>query len=130
MSLRTARGEAYTPSVMNDFLHDPTTDQDDDFLLTADGLSFELCPSCLTVRRADARDADPIARIPLNLDHILGVTGGERIEAHTVHHHTLTVEREWDALVIRVRSPHLELARYRVPLPDAGASRRVAVAAA
>jgi len=115
---------------MNDFLHDPTTDQDDDFLLTGHGLSLELCPSCLTVRDAADLGGDPLARIPLNLDHILGVAGGERIVAHTAHHHTLTVEAQRGALLVRVSTPHQELARYRVLLPEPDHSRGLAARAA
>lgn len=115
---------------MNDFLHDPITDQDDDFMLTGHGLSFELCPSCLTVRDPSDLGGVPLARIPLNLDHILGVAGGERIVAHTAHHHTLTVEAQRGALLVRVSTPHQELARYRVLLPARDHHRGLAALAA
>ena len=101
---------------MSDFFHDPTTDdQGDTFVIhTSDGLTLELCPSCLTIRGHDAR---ALARVPLNLDRIEGVAAGANVTAHATHSHVLTVKRNREGLVVSVSTPHLELLRRHLPLP-------------
>lgn len=105
---------------MTDFHHDPTTDHDDDVTVSlTDGYRLHLCPTCLSVHAPGGAGAAgaPIARVPLNLDHILGVAGGETLVAHATHGHTLTVQRADDGLHIRVRTAHQLLREHHLPLP-------------
>ncbi len=102
---------------MTDFHHDPTTDQDDDITVSlTDGYLLHLCPTCLSVHAPDV-DGAPMARVPLNLDHILGVAGGDMLVAHATHGHTLTVQRTAGGLRIRVRTPHLLVHEHHLTLP-------------
>jgi len=107
---------------MSEFFHDPTTDdQGDTFVIhTSDGLTLELCPTCLTVRDRLDPDAATLARVPLNLDRIVGVAAGTQITAHATHAHLLTVRREPGGLDVSVTTPHLELFRRHLPLPAVG----------
>ncbi|MEJ2291766.1 MAG: hypothetical protein P8Y13_07540 [Deinococcales bacterium] len=102
---------------MSDFFHDPTTDDSGDTFVihTSDGLTLELCPTCLTVR---GRDARALARVPLNLDRIEGVAAGSHVTAHATHAHLLTVRRNAEGLEVSVSTPHLELFRRHLPLPS------------
>ncbi len=104
---------------MSDFFHDPTTDDEGDTFVihTADGLTLELCPTCLIVRDRLEPDARALARVPLNLDRILGVAAGAQVTAHATHAHRLTVRREPGGLDVRVTTPHLELLRRHLTLP-------------
>lgn len=116
---------------MSDFYHDPNIDDEGDTFVIhcADGLVLELSPSCLIVRDRLHPDAEPLARLPLNLDRIEGVVAGSQVTAHATHAHVLTVQRSQDGLEVRVTTPHLELLRHRLPLAaagDAGAGAPVA----
>jgi hypothetical protein len=104
---------------MSDFFHDPTTDDSGDTFVihTADGLTIELCPSCLTVRSRGTADTLALARVPLNLDRIEGVAAGSQVTAHATHAHLLTVRREPGGLDVRVSTPHLEVLRRHLPIP-------------
>lgn len=115
---------------MSDFFHDPTTDdQGDTYVVhSADGLTLELCPTCLTVRNRSERDAPALARVPLNLDRIVGVVAGNQITAHATHAHELVIRREPDCLTVVVRTQHHELLRRRLTLPRRAAQRDVAAA--
>jgi len=106
---------------MNDFFHDPTTDDSGDTFVihTADGLTLELCPSSLTVRGRGAGDALALARVPLNLDRIEGVSAGSQVTAHATHAHRLTVRREPGGLDVCVSTPHLEVLRRHLSIPGA-----------
>lgn len=102
---------------MTDFFHDPTDDHDDDITVTLQGgFTLRLCPSCLTVLDR-TEQGPPVARLPLNLDHILGVAGGEALTAHATHRQTLTVEREPGGLRISVCTPHVMLRQHHLALP-------------
>lgn len=104
---------------MSDFFHDPNVDDvGDTFVIhSADGLRLELSPSCLTVRDRLDPGAEPLARLPLNLDRIEGVAAGAQVTAHATHAHVLTVERTPGGLEVRVATPHVELLRCHLPLP-------------
>ncbi|HKI56787.1 MAG TPA: hypothetical protein VKB31_06495 [Trueperaceae bacterium] len=103
---------------MSDFFHDPNVDDEGDTFVihSADGLTLELSPSCLTVRDRLDPEAAPLARLPLNLDRIEGVVAGGQVTAHATHSHVLTVVRVEGGLVVRVTTPHLEVMRQRLPL--------------
>jgi len=103
---------------VSDFFHDPNVDDDGDTFVihSADGLTLELSPSCLTVRDRLEPDAAPLARIPLNLDRIEGVVAGGRVTAHATHAHVLTVERVAGGLDVCVATPHLEILRHHLPV--------------
>jgi len=107
---------------MSDFFHDPTTDDSGDTFVihTSDGLTLELCPSCLTVRSRGAGEATAFARVPLNLDRIEGVSAGSQVTAHATHAHRLTVRREPGGLDVCVSTPHLEVLRRHLPIPTTG----------
>jgi len=104
---------------MNDFFHDPTTDDSGDTFVihTSDGLTLELCPTCLTVRSRSAIETPAFARVPLNLDRIEGVSAGSQVTAHATHAHRLTVRREPGGLDVCVSTPHLEVLRRHLPIP-------------
>lgn len=108
---------------MSDFFHDPNIDEGGDTFVihSADGLTLELCPSCLTVRDRLEPGAAPLARLPLNLDRIEGVVADSRVTAHATHAHMLTVERVAGGLEVCVSTPHLEVLRQLVALVPAGA---------
>ncbi|MEJ2668422.1 MAG: hypothetical protein P8Z81_15230 [Deinococcales bacterium] len=103
---------------MSDFFHDPNTDDEGDTFVihSQDGLTLEISPSCLTVRDRIERGAEPLARVPLNLDRIVGVAAGAQVTAHATHAHVLTVRRDGDGLEVRVSTPHVDLLRHHVPL--------------
>lgn len=109
---------------MSDFFHDPNIDEGGDTFIihSADGLTLELCPSCLTVRDRLDPGAAPLARLPLNLDRIEGVVADARVTAHATHSHVLTVDRVAGGLDVRVTTPHLELLRQRLAFSSATAS--------
>ena len=104
---------------MSDFFHDPTTDDEGDTFVihTADGLTLELCPTSLTVHDRLEPEALALARVPLNLDRILGVAAGAQVTAHATHAHNLTVRREPGGLEVCVTTPHQELLRCHLALP-------------
>lgn len=103
---------------MSDFFHDPNTDDEGDTFVihSQDGFTLELSPSCLTVRDRLDRGAEPLARVPLNLDQIVGVAAGAQVTAHATHAHVLTVRRVADGLDVRVSTPHDVLLRHHVAL--------------
>lgn len=103
---------------MSDFYHDPNTDDEGDTFVihSQDGLTLEISPSCLTVRDRLDRGAEPLARVPLNLDRIVGVAAGAQVTAHATHAHVLTVRRDTDGLDVCVSTPHVDLLRHHIPL--------------
>lgn len=115
---------------MSDFFHDPTTDDSGDTYVvhTADGLTLELCPTCLTVRDRNADEALALARVPLNLDRIVGVVAGSQITAHATHAHELTIRRNAEGLEVSVRTPHLEVFHRHLSLPRRGSTPHGAAA--
>jgi len=81
------------------------------------------------VRDRNAGEAPALARVPLNLDRIVGVAAGNQITAHATHAHELTIRRDADGLDVSVRTPHLEVFHRRLSLARRGSAQRAASAA-